>query len=330
MHASNTVLLSLHPRHAEKILSGEKRLEFRRIWAKRPVSTVAIYATFPVQRIVAIADVSRVHEGSPTRLWELAKVIGGGLPRRELYAYFEGRKTGYAVELENVRKCTPPLDPSRLIQSFRPPQSFQYLYQAQYQSILHAMRGERAGKVIFIAGVHGSGKSTLCGALASKGEELHRSAGQIIREADEKALSDETKAVPDIDHTQKLLVAGVNRIRNRSRNLLLDGHFALINCSGDVEPIALEVFKALALDRIVLVHDSPIEIRNRLISRDKAALAVSTIAELQLLEVKTAEAVAKTLEIPLIHVASGDLAGFAKACAGPKNATGDAFDLEAH
>lgn len=328
MHASSTVLLSLHPRHAKKILSGEKRLEFRRVWAKRPVSTVAIYATCPMQRIVAIADVSKVHEGSPTKLWELAKAIGGGLPRRELYEYFKGRKTGYAVELENVRECNPVLDPSRLIENFRPPQSFQYLCQTQCESILDAVRDEGAGQVIFIAGVHGAGKSTLCGALARKGGVLHRSAGQIIREADEKALSEDTKAVRDIDQNQKLLVAGVNRIRKGSRNLLLDGHFALINGSGDVEPIALEVFEALALDRIVLVHDSPEEIRKRLISRDKAALTVSTIVELQSVEVKTAQAIAKTLAIPLIRVAAGDLVGFAKACAGPKNATGEVSDLE--
>lgn len=328
MHASSTVLLSLHPRHAKKILSGEKRLEFRRIWAKRPVSTVAIYATSPMQRIVAIADVIQVHEGSPTRLWELAKDIGGGLPRRELYAYFKGRKTGYAVELENVRECNPALDPSRLIENFRPPQSFQYLCQTQYKSILHAMRGKGAGRIIFIAGVHGAGKSTLCGALAKTQEILHRSAGQIIREADARALSDESKAVGDIDHTQKLLVQGVNRIRSGGGNLLLDGHFALINGSGYVEPIALEVFEALALDRIIIVHDSPKEIRSRLIARDKTAPSVATIVELQSVEFETAEAVAETLGIPLVWVASGDLASFAKACADTKTVTGKVSDLK--
>lgn len=322
MLASNTVLLSLHPRHANKILSGEKRLEFRRIWAKNPVSTVVIYATVPMQRIVAVADVRQVHEGSPTRLWELAKVIGGGLPRRELYAYFKGRKTGYAIELENVRECNPALDPSHLIEHFRPPQSFQYLCQTQRESILHAMRGDGAGRVIFVAGVHGVGKSTLCAALAKKEGILHRSAGQIIREADVRALSDDTKVVRDIDHTQKLLVAGVDRIRSGSRSLLLDGHFALINGSGEVEPIALEVFDALALDRIVLVHDSPREIRRRLIARDKDAFPVSTLAELQSVEVHTAEAVARAFAIPLIRVGSGDQAGFEKACTEPKTGTG--------
>tara|TARA_R110002096_G_scaffold250270_2_gene442719 strand:- start:49 stop:873 length:825 start_codon:yes stop_codon:yes gene_type:complete len=274
-----------------------------------------------VQRIVAIADVSQVHEGSPTKLWELAKAIGGGLPRRELYAYFKGRKAGYAVELENVRECNPALDPSQLIENFRPPQSFQYLCQTQHESILRAMRGDESGWVMFIAGVHGVGKSTLCAGLVREGEVLHRSAGQIIREADEKALSEDTKAVRDIAHTQKLLVAGVNRLRNGGRKLLLDGHFALLNGSGDVEPVALEVFEALALDRIILVHDSSKEIRNRLISRDKTAPSVSKIVELQSVEVETAEAVAETLAIPLVRVASGDLAGFAKACAGSKALT---------
>lgn len=321
MQASSTVLLSLHPRHAKKILSGEKRLEFRRVWAKKSVSSVVIYATSPMQRIVAVADVRQVHEGSPTKLWELAKAVGGGLPRRELYTYFKDRKTGYAVELENVRECNPALDPARLIENFRPPQSFQYLCQAQYEPILNAMRGVGAGQVIFVAGVHGVGKSTLCSALAEKEGLLYMSAGQIIRQADEQALSNNSKAVNDIDHTQNLLVEGVDRIRSGNRSLLLDGHFALINGSGDVEPIALEVFEALALERIILVHDSPKKIRSRLIARDKGAPPVSKIVELQLEEVYTAEAVAKAFAIPLIRVASGDLAGFEKACVGSKTLT---------
>lgn len=315
MSATSTVLLSLHPRHAEKIVSGEKRLEFRRVWAKSPVSTVVIYATAPVQRIVAVADVSEVHQGSPSRLWRLAKHIGGGLPRREIYAYFKGRKTGYAVELAHVRQCDPALDPSQFIDNFRPPQSFQYLCPAQRDSILQAMPDRDPGHVIFVAGIHGVGKTTLCAALAGTEGVVHKSAGQIIREADAAALSDSTKAVGDIDYTQHLLAHGVDRIRQEHRDLLLDGHFALVNGSGQVESIAKEVFEALTLDGIVLVHDSPREVYERLIARDDNSFTLATLTELESVEAGTAEAIAKALEIPLVRVKAEDQGGFEKACA---------------
>lgn len=315
MSAPNTVLLSLHPQHAQKILSGEKRLEFRRVWAKKLVSTVVIYATVPVQRIVAIADVRQVHEGSATRLWELAKEIGGGLPRRALYAYFKGRKTGFAIELVNVRQCEPAFEPSQLIDNFRPPQSFQYLSATQRDAILHGAGGaNHHGKVIFVAGVHGVGKTTLCAAVSQKEGMLHKSAGEIIREQDASALSSSTKSVSDINRTQRLLIAGVNRIRRQSRNLLLDGHFALINGSGQVEPITRNVFETLALDGIVLVHDAPPEIYNRLVARDANPVTVATLTELQSVEVSTAQTIAQALAVPLILVKSGDETGVVRAC----------------
>lgn len=316
MPASDTILLSLHPQHAQKILSGEKRLEFRRVWAKKPVSTVVIYATAPVQRIVAVASVYQVHEGSATKLWELAKKIGGGLSRRALYAYFKGRKTGFAIELVDVRQCEIGFDPSQLIDSFRPPQSFQYLDATQRDAILHRTRGGNPrGKVIFAAGVHGVGKTTLCAAISQKEGMLHKSAGEIIREQDVTALSMSTKAVSDINRTQGLLIEGVNRARRESSRLLLDGHFALINGSGLVEPIARNVFEALGLDGIVLVHDSPSDIYARLVMRDANPLTLSKLTELQLVEVATAKSIAQALAIPLILVKAGDEAGLARACA---------------
>jgi predicted transcriptional regulator/adenylate kinase len=313
MLTPSTVLLSLHPQHAQKILSGEKRLEFRRVWAKKPVATVVIYATVPVQRIVAIADVRKVHEGSASRLWALAKEIGGGLSRRALYDYLKGRKTGFAIELINVRKCDPALDPSLLINSFRPPQSFQYLSTMQRDSILRGARGGDRGKVIFVAGVHGVGKTTLCKAVAQKEGVLHKSAGEIIRERDAAALSSSTKSVGDINRTQRLLVEGVDQIRRGGRNLLLDGHFALINGLGEVEAIARNVFQALALDGIILIHDSPLEIYNRLVARDANPLTLAELTELQSVEVATAETIAKALALPLIMVKSADEAGVVRA-----------------
>ena len=129
MRESKAVIISLHPEHANKILLGEKKLEFRRVWATQPVNTVIIYSTLPVKKIVAIAYVKQVHVGSRSRLWTLAKTIGGGLTRRALYSYFEGKKQGYAIEFEHVRILCPAISPELVIERFRAPQSFAYLDQ---------------------------------------------------------------------------------------------------------------------------------------------------------------------------------------------------------
>lgn len=129
-------LISIRPCFVEKILSGEKRLEFRRRWAAEPVVTLVIYSSAPTQRIVAAVNVVGVTEGSPTALWELAKERGGGVTRQLIYDYFSGNKTGFAIELADVHEFEHPVDPKKVFKNFLAPQSFRYIDAKDYSKIL--------------------------------------------------------------------------------------------------------------------------------------------------------------------------------------------------
>jgi predicted transcriptional regulator len=139
----SVVLISVHPDYAEKILSGEKRLEFRRRWAIRQVKRLVIYVTSPVQQIVAIAHVEEVHRGCKSRLWELAKNKGGGISRRKLFEYMEGKQEGVALELSRlVRFDAGGLSPSQVFgNNFRPPQSFRYLNLTEFGKLKNRLGG---------------------------------------------------------------------------------------------------------------------------------------------------------------------------------------------
>lgn len=127
MH-KKAVLISIHPKYIELILSGEKRLEFRRSWAATPVSNLVIYGCAPVKRIVAVAEIKATIWGSRTKLWNIAKKQGGAITRRELLAYLNGKKIAVAIELFNVKSIVGGLDPKVLLgYEFRPPQSFMYI-----------------------------------------------------------------------------------------------------------------------------------------------------------------------------------------------------------
>lgn len=140
----SVVLISVHPGYAEKILSGEKRLEFRRRWAARQVSRLVIYVTSPVQQIVAIAHVEEVHRGCKSHLWELAKNKGGGISRRMLFEYMEGRQEGVALELAQLAKFDDGgMNPSLIFgKNFRPPQSFRYLNSSEVRKLDARLRGK--------------------------------------------------------------------------------------------------------------------------------------------------------------------------------------------
>lgn len=140
---ANVALISIHPEYAEKILTGEKRLEFRRVWAVQPVDVLAIYATAPVQRIVGLAWIEHVHHGSKTKLWELGKRHGGGISRRKLFAYLDGRKEAVALVIGRHQRFVAELDPHRVFDAkFKPPQSFRYLRPEEIQQLSNETRRE--------------------------------------------------------------------------------------------------------------------------------------------------------------------------------------------
>jgi predicted transcriptional regulator len=121
------VLLSVKPRYADLIVAGQKRVEFRRVWAHEPVSWVAVYSSSPAQKIVGIVEVESVVVASASTLWLLNGSRGGGLTRTELRNYFSGRLKGNAVILGQVLRPQAPIEPAKIVQGFRAPQSFRYL-----------------------------------------------------------------------------------------------------------------------------------------------------------------------------------------------------------
>lgn len=123
----SAILLSVKPKFANLIVGGTKLVELRRTVPAQTVGTIAIYSSSPVQSIVALADVKETIEATPTKLWAIAKDNGGGLTRAELMDYFESKKTGFAIMLQNVRVYGKPVQPTKIFKTFAAPQSFKYL-----------------------------------------------------------------------------------------------------------------------------------------------------------------------------------------------------------
>lgn len=308
MQESKVVIISLHPVHANKILSGEKNLEFRRVWGKAHISKVVIYATAPVQKIVAIAYVKQIHRGSRNFLWSLAKSLGGGLTRKALYSYFEGKKEGYAIELHKVQPFFIPLNPTKVIENFKAPQSFMYLSQEYFQRLESIVMSQKLnlGKVIFVSGVHAVGKSSMCEPYSEKHGLVYKSASQLIREAKADAIGSLDKTVKDIDGNQQLLIKSVSKITQSGTTLLLDGHFAILNEEKQPTAIDTNVFLELGINAIITIHDSASVIAERMSTRDGIKQSDVDIEELQNLELSRAKQVANELKIPLSTVKAFD------------------------
>jgi len=119
------VLLSIRPEYTEKILSGEKRYEFRKRKPKEIVGKVFIYECHPSKRIVGWFSVRTIHSGSPEEIWERCK-NSSGINKESYLAYCNGRKIIYAFEIDQILRFEYPVNPFENIPDFKPPQDFEY------------------------------------------------------------------------------------------------------------------------------------------------------------------------------------------------------------
>lgn len=110
----NSFVLSLKPRWAESILSGQKRIEIRRRFSPKWVDkTLALYATHPVKSIVGEARVEAVVSGAPGAIWQAYK-DDIGCSRREFDDYVQGRDEVFAILLTEARPYRDPVPVSEL------------------------------------------------------------------------------------------------------------------------------------------------------------------------------------------------------------------------
>ena len=96
------ILISINPEHVQNIINGIKKYEYRKIAAKQDISSIIIYETTPVKRIVAEAEIIDVLMCSPEELWKLTKVESG-ISKKFFDEYFEGREIAYAYKLGKVK-----------------------------------------------------------------------------------------------------------------------------------------------------------------------------------------------------------------------------------
>ncbi len=120
------ILLSIKPEYTKKIFSGEKKYEFRRQRPNSIIEMALIYECAPSKNIVGWFTVKRILSGSPKEIWEKCK-NSGGIERKKYFAYCNGRKVIYALEIDSILQFKTPINPFDICSDFRPPQNFSYL-----------------------------------------------------------------------------------------------------------------------------------------------------------------------------------------------------------
>lgn len=98
------VLLSIKPQFVEKILNGTKKYEFRKtLYKRRDITTVVVYASSPVQRVVCEFNVDGFLTEGVEELWEKTK-DEAGISKEFYKSYFYGKEKACAIQIGKLKR----------------------------------------------------------------------------------------------------------------------------------------------------------------------------------------------------------------------------------
>ncbi len=120
------ILMPINPKYVDKILSGKKKYEYRKIKAKRNnVDRMIIYSTSPIMKVVAEVVIENIIEESPEVLWKMTK-RKSGISKKFYSKYYKNKKNAVAYELGEIKKYEIPKNLNEIGINYVP-QSFIYI-----------------------------------------------------------------------------------------------------------------------------------------------------------------------------------------------------------
>ena len=137
------LLLSIHPRFAEAIFDGTKKVELRRRAPKlMPSDEVVVYATVPTAAVLGKFTVKSVDSSELADLWQVTRKVAA-VSSSEFDAYFDGLDRGVGIWIANTQRYSSSVPLTKLrasIPGFHPPQGFRYLNDHEVKMIENLAR----------------------------------------------------------------------------------------------------------------------------------------------------------------------------------------------
>ena len=126
LYRSTTVLMSIHPRFVEAILTGAKCVEFRKRTLPDDTTHVLMYATSPVQRVMGQFEVSAQFSDVPASIWRRLRRFGD-VTTEEFFGYYTDSSSAVAICVDRAHRYETPKTLAEIGWVGAPPRSFQRL-----------------------------------------------------------------------------------------------------------------------------------------------------------------------------------------------------------
>lgn len=155
--------------------------------------------------------------------------------------------------------------------------------------------------ILFIAGVYGVGKTTLCNKLSAILKMPTYSASDLIFEAVGEQYG-VNKAVSDKTKNQYALIDAVKEKLQIDDSIILSGHFCIFDHKNNIEILPEFVFKGLHIKAIILLETNIDVVIENLVRRDSRSYPLAAIKALIENEKAYALSISNKLNIPIyIH-----------------------------
>lgn len=154
---------------------------------------------------------------------------------------------------------------------------------------------------LFLGGIYGVGKSTLGKSLSKRQGLPFFSAGDLISQVNGETYGI-NKVVADKMTNQDILAMQIERLLEHHDQILLAGHFCIVNKQGTVDPLPKEAFKKLHIDKIILLEAEETQIIDNLQMRDAKTYSPELVSALMQTEHEMAYDISKNLIVRLKHI----------------------------
>jgi predicted transcriptional regulator len=119
------IILPIKPEFADKILSGEKKYEYRKKLCKKEINKIYIYSTAPVKMIIGEAEVVNKISMDKENLWRETQRYAG-ITKKFYDQYFKCQDYACAYEIGEVKQYRLPITLESIGVEYAP-QSFIYV-----------------------------------------------------------------------------------------------------------------------------------------------------------------------------------------------------------
>lgn len=152
-------------------------------------------------------------------------------------------------------------------------------------------------EIIFVSGIHGSGKSTFCRKLSNNINFDIYSCSDLIRKY--KTINSCNKLTDNISHNQTLLQKAVDEYLDENLSYILDGHFTLLDSNSNIIKIPKETFENLGITKVIFLNTPIYIVYNNLKNRDNICYSKKLLEEFHKAELSYCKQITSTLNLPL-------------------------------